>query len=168
MPLPLQGVKVIELGTLIAGPFCARLLAEFGAEVIKIEPPGGGDPLRKWRKLLDGTSLWWMTAAIKTLSGDCLLQLAEEERVGSPEPIPAWRDANSPLLRQQHPSCTGYKITGTLGTLRPCQAFQLQSLSAATTSGAALSNTYRALDTVEVSVTYVPQSRETLRTTDGL
>ena len=63
MALPLQGVRVIELGTLIAGPFCARLLAEFGAEVIKIEPPGGGDPLRKWRKLHDGTSLWWYAQA---------------------------------------------------------------------------------------------------------
>ena len=61
--LPLQGVKVIELGTLIAGPFCARLLAEFGAEVIKIEPPGTGDPLRKWRKLHQGTSLWWYAQA---------------------------------------------------------------------------------------------------------
>jgi formyl-CoA transferase len=60
---PLDGVKVIELGTLIAGPFCARLLAEFGAEVIKIEPPQGGDPLRKWRKLHDGTSLWWYAQA---------------------------------------------------------------------------------------------------------
>jgi len=58
-PGPLAGVKVVELGTLIAGPFCARLLAEFGAEVIKIEPPGVGDPLRKWRKLYNGTSLWW-------------------------------------------------------------------------------------------------------------
>jgi crotonobetainyl-CoA:carnitine CoA-transferase CaiB-like acyl-CoA transferase len=55
----LQGVKVIELGTLIAGPYAAGLLAQFGAEVIKIESPGGGDPLRKWRKLHDGTSLWW-------------------------------------------------------------------------------------------------------------
>jgi formyl-CoA transferase len=63
MALPLQGIKVIELGTLIAGPFCARLLAEFGAEVIKIEPPGSGDPLRKWRKLHDGTSLWWYAQA---------------------------------------------------------------------------------------------------------
>lgn len=60
---PLQGVKVIELGTLIAGPFCARILAEFGAEVIKIEPPDGGDPLRKWRKLHQGTSLWWYAQA---------------------------------------------------------------------------------------------------------
>ncbi|HEX9684610.1 MAG TPA: CaiB/BaiF CoA-transferase family protein [Burkholderiales bacterium] len=62
-PLPLQGIQVIELGTLIAGPFCARLLAEFGAEVIKIEPPGLGDPLRKWRKLHQGTSLWWYAQA---------------------------------------------------------------------------------------------------------
>ena len=60
---PLQGIKVIELGTLIAGPFCARLLAEFGADVIKIESPAGGDPLRKWRKLHEGTSLWWYAQA---------------------------------------------------------------------------------------------------------
>src|SRR5690606_6195071 len=61
--LPLRGVRVIELGTLIAGPFCARMLAEFGAEVIKIESPRGGDPLRKWRKLHEGTSLWWYAQA---------------------------------------------------------------------------------------------------------
>jgi formyl-CoA transferase len=57
--LPLQGIKVIELGTLIAGPFCARVLAEFGAEVIKIEAPEGGDQIRQWRKMYQGTSLWW-------------------------------------------------------------------------------------------------------------
>lgn len=56
---PLAGIRVIELGTLIAAPFAARLLAEFGAEVIKIEQPGSGDPLRSWRKLHQGTSLWW-------------------------------------------------------------------------------------------------------------
>jgi formyl-CoA transferase len=69
--LPLSGVRVIELGTLIAGPFCSRVLAEFGAEVIKVEAPGEGDPLRKWRKLYpttDGnsageTSLWWFVQA---------------------------------------------------------------------------------------------------------
>lgn len=59
MTQPLKGLRVIEMGTLIAGPFAARLLAEFGAEVIKIEPPEGGDPLRQWRKLHHGTSLWW-------------------------------------------------------------------------------------------------------------
>lgn len=55
----LAGLKVIELGQLIAGPFASKLLGEFGADVIKIEPPGTGDPLRKWRVLKDGTSLWW-------------------------------------------------------------------------------------------------------------
>ncbi len=64
---PLAGVRVVELGTLIAGPFCSRILAEFGAEVIKIETPGEGDPLRKWRKLYPdadtGTSLWWLLQA---------------------------------------------------------------------------------------------------------
>lgn len=60
---PLAGIKVLELGTLIAGPFCSRLLAEFGAEVIKIESPDGGDPLRQWRVLKDGTSLWWSVQA---------------------------------------------------------------------------------------------------------
>ena len=56
---PLAGLKVIELGQLIAGPFAAKTLADFGAEVIKIEAPGAGDPLRKWRLLKDGTSVWW-------------------------------------------------------------------------------------------------------------
>jgi formyl-CoA transferase len=52
-------LKVVEMGQLIAGPFAAKTLADFGAEVIKIEPPGAGDPLRKWRLLKDGTSVWW-------------------------------------------------------------------------------------------------------------
>ena len=56
---PLAGLKVIELGQLIAGPFAAKTLADFGAEVIKIEALGAGDPLRKWRLLKDGTSVWW-------------------------------------------------------------------------------------------------------------
>ncbi len=56
---PLAGIKVLELGTLIAGPFCSRMLAEFGAEVIKVESPDGGDPIRQWRVLKDGNSLWW-------------------------------------------------------------------------------------------------------------
>lgn len=57
---PLKGLKVLEMGTLIAGPFCARIMAEFGAEVIKIERPGSGDPLRSWRYLYQDTSLWWL------------------------------------------------------------------------------------------------------------
>lgn len=55
----LTGLRVIEIGTLIAAPFAARLLGEFGAEVIKVESIGNGDPLRKWRKMHEGTSLWW-------------------------------------------------------------------------------------------------------------
>jgi formyl-CoA transferase len=56
---PLSGLKVLEMGQLIAGPFAAKTLADFGAEVIKIEPPGTGDPLRQWRLLHQGTSVWW-------------------------------------------------------------------------------------------------------------
>ncbi|MBL8377614.1 MAG: CoA transferase [Burkholderiales bacterium] len=58
-PQALAGLKVIELGQLIAGPFAGKTLGDFGAEVIKIEPPGEGDPLRKWRVLRNGTSVWW-------------------------------------------------------------------------------------------------------------
>jgi len=62
-PSALSGLKVVEMGTLIAGPYCARLLAEFGADVVKVETPGEGDPLRKWRKLHEGNSLWWYAQA---------------------------------------------------------------------------------------------------------
>ena len=58
-PLALCNLRVIELGQLIAGPFAAKTLADFGADVIKIEPPNSGDPLRKWRLLKVGTSVWW-------------------------------------------------------------------------------------------------------------
>ncbi|HKA44793.1 MAG TPA: CaiB/BaiF CoA-transferase family protein [Burkholderiales bacterium] len=81
MPLPLQGIKVIELGQLIAGPFCARILAEFGAEVIKIEPPRGGDPLRTWRKLYQGTSLWWYAQARNKKSVTLDLKRAEAQEI---------------------------------------------------------------------------------------
>ena len=56
---PLAGLKVLELGQLIAGPFAGKTLADFGADVIKIEPVEGGDPLRSWRLLREGTSVWW-------------------------------------------------------------------------------------------------------------
>ena len=56
---PLSGIRVLELGQLIAAPFATKLLAEFGAEVIKVEAPEGGDPLRTWRKMHGDTSLWW-------------------------------------------------------------------------------------------------------------
>jgi formyl-CoA transferase len=78
---PLEGIKVIELGQLIAGPFAGKMFAEFGAEVIKIEPPAadgqpGGDPLRQWRKLHDGTSLWWYAQARNKKSVTINLRLA--------------------------------------------------------------------------------------------
>ena len=77
---PLAGVKVLELGTLIAGPFASRFMAEFGADVIKIEDPRGGDPLRKWRKLhpeVGGTSLWWAVQARNKKSVTVNLKAAE-------------------------------------------------------------------------------------------
>ena len=58
-PGALEGLRVVEMGQLIAGPFAAKTLADFGADVIKIEPPGTGDPLRNWRMLQDRTSVWW-------------------------------------------------------------------------------------------------------------
>jgi len=60
---PLSGYRVIELGQLLAGPFAGCMLGYFGAEVIKIEPPDGGDPIRGWRELEDGTSFWWRSLA---------------------------------------------------------------------------------------------------------
>ena len=77
----LHGVRVIELGQLIAGPFCARMLAEFGAEVIKIEPPRIGDPLRKWRRLHHGTSLWWYAQARNKKSVTLDLRQAEAQEI---------------------------------------------------------------------------------------
>jgi len=56
---PLEGIRILELGQLIAGPFTGSMLAYFGAEVIKVEPPGKGDPIRQWRVVRDGSSLWW-------------------------------------------------------------------------------------------------------------
>src|SRR5207237_1870565 len=78
---PLAGIKVLELGQLIAGPFAGKILAEFGAEVIKIEPPGGGDPLRQWRLLHDGTSLWWYVQARNKKSVTANLRSAEGQEI---------------------------------------------------------------------------------------
>jgi len=80
-PAPLAGLKVLEMGTLIAGPFCTRLLAEFGAEVIKIEAPGEGDPLRNWRKLHKGTSLWWLVQARNKKSVTVNLRHADGQEI---------------------------------------------------------------------------------------
>jgi formyl-CoA transferase len=79
-------LKVIELGQLIAGPFCGKILAEFGAEVIKIEPPAdadsaGGDPLRTWRQLHQGTSLWWYLQARNKKSVTVNLRVPEGQEI---------------------------------------------------------------------------------------
>ncbi len=84
---PLAGLKVLELGQLIAGPFAAKTLADFGADVIKIEPPGdalagtGGDPLRKWRLLKDGTSVWWQVQSRNKRSLALDLRKAEAQDI---------------------------------------------------------------------------------------
>jgi len=78
---PLKGITVIELGTLIAAPFCSRILAEFGAEVIKIESPEGGDQLRQWRKMYEGTSLWWYVQSRNKKSLTLNLRSAEGQEI---------------------------------------------------------------------------------------
>lgn len=79
--MALQGLKVLEMGQLIAGPFASKMLGEFGAEVIKIEPPGLGDPLRKWRKLKGGTSLWWHVQSRNKQSLTLNLKAAEGQDI---------------------------------------------------------------------------------------
>ena len=78
---PLAGVRVLELGNMIAAPFCTRILAEFGADVIKIEDPKGGDQLRQWRKMYKGTSLWWLAQARNKQSVTVDLRAAEGQEI---------------------------------------------------------------------------------------
>ncbi|HEY1102185.1 MAG TPA: CaiB/BaiF CoA-transferase family protein [Burkholderiaceae bacterium] len=78
---PLAGLRVVELGQLIAGPFAAKTLADFGADVIKIEPPGTGDPLRQWRMVKDGTSVWWQVQSRNKRSLALDLRQAEAQEI---------------------------------------------------------------------------------------
>jgi formyl-CoA transferase len=87
-PQVLAGIRVLEIGQLIAGPFCGKTLGDFGADVIKIEPPGLDDPLRKWRTLKNGTSLWWqvqsrnkrsVTADLRTQQGQSIARALASE-----------------------------------------------------------------------------------------
>lgn len=80
MTKPLRGIKVVELGQLIAGPFAGKFFADFGAEVIKVEPPEG-DPLRKWRKIHKGTSLWWYVQNRNKKSVTINLRLPEGQEI---------------------------------------------------------------------------------------
>jgi formyl-CoA transferase len=81
MKRPLDGIRVLEMGQLIAGPFAGKMLGEFGAEVIKIEPPGTGDPLRKWRLLHEGTSVWWAAQSRNKQSVTLDLRSAEGQEL---------------------------------------------------------------------------------------
>lgn len=78
---PLAGLKVIEMGQLIAGPFAAKTLGDFGADVVKIEPPGAGDPLRNWRMLKDGTSVWWQVQSRNKRSVALDLKQADAQEI---------------------------------------------------------------------------------------
>ena len=78
---PLAGLKVVEMGQLIAGPFAAKTLADFGADVVKIEPPGAGDPLRNWRLLKNGTSVWWQVQSRNKRSIALDLKQAEAQDI---------------------------------------------------------------------------------------
>src|SRR4051812_22690587 len=78
----LEGIRVLELGQLIAGPFAGKTLGDFGADVIKIEPAGVGDPLRKWRLLREGTSVWWEGQSRNKRSVCLDLRSAEGQQAG--------------------------------------------------------------------------------------
>ncbi|MEO7385516.1 MAG: CoA transferase [Gammaproteobacteria bacterium] len=79
---PLAGLRLIEMGTLLAGPFCGQLLGDFGAEVIKLEPPGQGDPMREWgREKAHGMSLWWPVVARNKKSVTLNLREAEGQAI---------------------------------------------------------------------------------------
>ena len=80
-PQILAGVRILELGQLIAGPFCGKILGDFGADVIKIEPPGKGDPLRNWRLIKDGTSVWWQVQSRNKRSVAVDLRKAEGQDI---------------------------------------------------------------------------------------
>jgi len=80
-PRALRGLRVVEMGQLIAGPFAGKTLGEFGADVIKIEAPGTGDPLRNWRHTKDGTSVWWQVSSRNKRSIALDLRAAEGQQI---------------------------------------------------------------------------------------
>jgi crotonobetainyl-CoA:carnitine CoA-transferase CaiB-like acyl-CoA transferase len=124
MHKPLQGLRVIELGQLLAGPFAGSMLGYFGAEVIKVEPPGG-DPMRNWREVKDGTSLWWRSLArnkkcisldLKTERGrELVRQLILDADIVienfRPGVLEDW-DLDPAKLRQQNPRLVVARISG--------------------------------------------------------
>src|SRR5262247_3885396 len=101
---PLDGVRVLELGQLIAGPFAGCILAYFGAEVIKIEPPEKGDPLRGWRILEHGTSLWWCSLGRnkKCITLHCCYYYKQNLRNSRWNELPVKRIDGSLLMGHEH------------------------------------------------------------------
>ena len=124
MSKPLQGLRVIELGQLLAGPFAGCMLGYFGAEVIKIEPPGG-DPIRNWREVQDGTSLWWRSLGrnkkcisldLKTAEGrDIVRQLMKTADIVvenfRPGVLEAW-NLDPVSLQEDNPNLIYARISG--------------------------------------------------------
>ena len=124
MSKPLQGLRVIELGQLLAGPFAGCMLGYFGAEVIKIEPPGG-DPIRNWREIKDGTSLWWRSLGrnkkcisldLKTAEGrDIVRQLMKTADIVvenfRPGVLEAW-NLDPVSLQEDNPNLIYARISG--------------------------------------------------------
>ncbi|HJV80481.1 CoA transferase [Noviherbaspirillum sp.] len=122
---PLDGLRVLELGQLIAGPFASKMLAEFGARVIKVEPPGTGDPLRKWRLLHEGTSVWWeaqsrnkesITLDLRTPEGQAVVkQLVQQSDVlienFRPGTLEAW-GLSWEELHALHPGLVMLRVSG--------------------------------------------------------
>ena len=122
---PLQGIKVLELGQLIAGPFTGSFLGYFGAEVIKVEKPGAGDPLRKWRMMDGDTSVWWasmarnkkcITANLRTEAGrDIVRRLAVDADVlienFRPGAMEAW-GLGPDVLRETNPGLIYARVSG--------------------------------------------------------
>ena len=129
----LSGIRVLELGQLIAGPFAAKTLADFGAEIIKVETPGDGDPLRKWRMLHNGTSVWWQAQSrnkqsvcidLRQQEGQALVRrlaesadvLIENFRPGTMEKWGIGNDVLSQKLpRLVHARVSGFGADGPLG-----------------------------------------------------
>ncbi len=112
-PQILAGIKVLELGQLIAGPFCGKTLGDFGAEVIKIEPPGLGDPLRKWRLLKDGTSVWWQVQSRNKKSVDA--RPAPARGPGSRAPAGARGRRADRELQARHARRLGARLGAVVG-----------------------------------------------------
>ncbi len=122
---PLEGLRVIELGHFVAAPFAGRILADLGAEVIKIEPPGDGDPVRRWGAMKDGRSIWWSVHArnkhsiaidVKSPEGrDLVLDLVREADAlienYRPGQLERW-GLGPEVLRAANPDCVVVRVSG--------------------------------------------------------